>query len=238
MPPFSGEGDNTVGAAPLLLEIESIFTVVEPVALCRRRSSSSNNSAVSPENFPIAPIPEEREVSFHPLMEVIYIEDIDDYTDEEFEACWHSEEELANVRRENRRLVQKMQYSSSSSSRTRHPEDSLRGLEQLTHSGFRRSQKIKHNSVVAVLSEQNKQRQTGRYDPALIRETYSFFADYATARAIELASGDALESLRMQQEEPYTTADAPVAARKCWLFDPSSWFPRLVKDAIVVEGSC
>jgi hypothetical protein len=232
MPPFSP--DHAVispSSKPTRLAIESIYTILSPGPVIQRTRSNSQSiiSAVSHKEFPIAPIPE-RAVWFHPYMEVIFIADLDTYTEEEIKACWYTEDEFESVQDANRRSIQRI------SSGLRNPEeDSLRGLESQMHAGVYRSKKIKQTSIVAVLSEQYKQRQLKKCNPLLLQQSYSFFTGYAATRAVELAREDASEALRIQQDSFSLSLNRGSVSRKCWLFDPSFWFPRIVENALIVD---
>jgi len=236
MPPFSTD-DAAIAAInnTTFLEIEAKDFLARPAPLCsRRRSSSAStlNSAVSVEHFPISPIPE-RTVSFHPYGELIEIDTLDEYSDEEIEACWYSEDEIEAARKEIQDTVRRLTRG------PRRADDCPRGLESQLPSFHPSSRRLRSDSIMAVLSEQFKQRQIGGVErPERLREVYILAANPCLGRAIESARHDAWDAYRAHQEQPTSKDEdeeemGTVEKKKCWIFDISTWFPRIAKSALV-----
>jgi hypothetical protein len=157
---------------------------------------------------------------------VVEIETLDEYTDEEIQACWYDEDELADIKSENHQSVRRIARGTAKA------EDCLRGLEALLHAGYLTSRKLKDTSVSAVLGEQYRQHQMGMDAPDLIREAYEYLATHASKRAVETARCDALEALRIHKEPSPTTSPGGLG-KLCWFLDPTLWFPRLMENAFV-----
>ena len=187
--------------------------------------NESNTSTIETRLRPISPSAQ-RSVTFYPYGEVVDIDTLDEYTDEEIQACWYDEEELANIKSENNQSIRRIARGSQKA------DDCLRGLESQSHAGYLSSRKIKDSSIAAVLGEQYRQYQMGIDSPELIRESYQFFATYAGKRAVEAARYDALDALRIQRES-CTASSQGGLAKLCWFMDPTFWFPRLMENAFV-----
>lgn len=239
MAPFSNdEGVLAPINDSVFLEIENNDLLSRPASLCSRRrnsSSSSTSSAVSVEHFPISPIPE-RSVSFFPYGEVIEIETLDEYTDEEMDACWYNDEEIIAIRRSVQDTVRRITRGS------RHPDDCPRGLESQMQSFYSSSRRIRFDSITAVLSEQYKQRnQTGgkKEDPERIREVYTSVAKLCLGKSIENARYDAWEAYRVHQEANTPAKRVDRETNKlCWFFDISTWFPRVTVSPVIDAVDC
>eukprot|EP00538_Stauroneis_constricta_P005028 CAMPEP_0119571400 /NCGR_PEP_ID=MMETSP1352-20130426/44101_1 /TAXON_ID=265584 /ORGANISM="Stauroneis constricta, Strain CCMP1120" /LENGTH=240 /DNA_ID=CAMNT_0007621079 /DNA_START=397 /DNA_END=1119 /DNA_ORIENTATION=- len=129
-------------------------------------SSNSNMSATK------------KTVTFHECVRVKKTIHINNYTDDEIDACWFSRQDMANIRQD---IAAALQSSSSSPSGPDAAE--MRGLECRTEQGSQQRRRDRHESLSSVLDEQELQRHERQFDDEMIAAVYSDTTQQAQLRA-------------------------------------------------------
>mmetsp|Transcript_30720 Transcript_30720/g.51080 ORF Transcript_30720/g.51080 Transcript_30720/m.51080 type:complete len:168 (-) Transcript_30720:868-1371(-) len=90
------------------------------------------------------------------------------YTDQEIEACWYSQEEYSRIIKSCLRLVERME----SDLKTSEKKYCVRGLEQHTSAGMVARQESRSDAKLAVLEEQERQREMNTINEDVIAQAY------------------------------------------------------------------
>ena len=194
---------------------------------------------------PLSPLAKPQ-VHFYPYGEYRHIETLEEYTDEEMEACWYSEEEILAIKTANKLAIRKESSCVGNNKTNVDSVENTRGLEAQKHEGYLALRRLRDASISSVLNEQRRQWQLGSgsmdniatkvEDPEIIRESYICFSRKATCKALALAEIDALEALRIQHDDPvsWRLKHLQQTARPCWLFfNPFRWFSKGHRDALI-----
>jgi hypothetical protein len=222
MPPFSEEVDIVLPIVTTLHDRSDSNTTVDDALKEDSEITLALPARQPGELQPISPLPQ-RQVLFSPFATTCYIETLDEYTDEEVDACWYNEDETAAMKANNLRTIRE-----EASGRLRPEMDTVRGLESQKHQGYMSLRNLRESSISAVLAEQNRQRQRGKADPQLLRDCYDCISKRASNRARELAQVDALEALRVQNDSlTWHLLQIEETTRECCFFiPPMLWFQK------------
>ena len=223
MPPFSDEVDVVLPIVTTTLHDRSDSnTTVDDALKEGDEITSALLNRPHGDYLPISP-PPKRQVHICPFATTYYIETLDEYTDEEMDACWYNDDETAAIKANNLRTIRE-----EASGRLRPEMDTIRGLESQKHQGYMSLRTLRESSISAVLAEQSRQRQRGKTDPQLIRDCYGCISIRASSRARELAQVDALEALRVQKDSlTWHLLQIEDTTRECCFFiPPVLWFQK------------
>jgi len=253
MPPFSE--DVVVNVSPITVSVpldrrdSHTTTVVDDTALLLTEKDDDENTITSVLVQPVELSPQpptttttiygRRTITIETrIIAMYYIETLDEYTDEEMDACWYNQEELMAIKADNNRMIRE-----EASGRLQSDKDTVRGLESQKHHGYMALRTIRDSSISAVLAEQYRQRQQQRgrgiggqmlIDPERIRDSYICISIRAYHRARDVAHMDALEALRIQTD-PLTWRFIQIedSTRNCCFFHLPLWIPQGTHDAMV-----
>jgi hypothetical protein len=109
-----------------------------------------------------------RSVSFDTTYEVCPILSLDEYTQEDLDACWFAEEDYSTITNECFKIIKKMQQGRAINAR----KYCVRGLERMTPEASDLRDLKRMNAYISVLEEQNTQMREGTYDPKKIAKEY------------------------------------------------------------------
>mmetsp|Transcript_12211 Transcript_12211/g.35422 ORF Transcript_12211/g.35422 Transcript_12211/m.35422 type:complete len:249 (+) Transcript_12211:241-987(+) len=144
----------------------------------QRHQQYTNNSNISSNSNMSAT---KKTVTFHECVRVKKTIHINNYTDDEIDACWFSRQDMANIRQD---IVAALQSSSSSSLSPSGPDAAeMRGLECRTEQGSQQRRRDRHESLSSVLDEQELQRHERQFDDEMIAAVYSDTTQQAQLRA-------------------------------------------------------
>ena len=173
-----------------------------PVPIAQRQPRRSSYYQIKTLNSygRLTSITEDRTVRFQPTIQVHEVLHINEYTDDEVDATWYSEEETQSIKAEASELARKMNIRSTSSSprskgnKKMFDYDTIRGIEERS---LERAQQLHYNRISAlhaVLREQRNQNKQGTQDPtSAIRESYQAFTAGCRQAAVDMAMIDAYE---------------------------------------------
>eukprot|EP00934_Nitzschia_sp_Nitz4_P004320 Nitzschia sp. Nitz4//scaffold94_size78252//48613//49158//NITZ4_005471-RA/size78252-processed-gene-0.53-mRNA-1//-1//CDS//3329560389//4310//frame0 len=118
---------------------------------------------------------------------------INNYTDEEFEATWFSQEESASLHRETKRVVKMLEKGKGIEESDTF---SARGLACRTSSELRRRLNLRVRARKVVHEEQERQREADIDDPERISYLYSLAAKGALQEAVAKGVEDEVAAAR------------------------------------------
>jgi len=179
--------------------------------------SPSTRGGESPYKYPISPIAE-RGVQFNPHPLIIEIPNVDDFSKEELESIWYTENHVSDFIKDANDVALRL------SRRTLRRGECGRGLEELTAHGFHKKMGARAQGLLAVLSEQVRQGTDLNRDGTRVAEAYAAVSKSSAIQAQNIAAVDALEAQLHQSEDPYS--EEPLEEPfDCWaLFAPIHWF--------------
>ena len=134
-----------------------------------------------------------KSVSFYGSVRVKKTIHINDYTQDEIDATWYNEMEVATIRFNTKLVVKEMESKCG----LQHPEEeTTRGLECRTTLGQKRKFTLRRMSQLVVLDEQDRQFEMGDFDPEYLSLLYKQCCEQSVAEARRIGQQDELSSLR------------------------------------------
>lgn len=127
-----------------------------------------------------------KSVSFHPSVSVRKTIHINNYTDDEIDACWYNDKERQDIRGDIHFVVNLI---SNDLLRQDTEEYSRRGIDCRTRENVARRQKLRSLAWYSVFEEQDTQFDVGIFEPECIAYAYNA----TSAAASEIARSTALK---------------------------------------------
>ena len=139
--------------------------------------------------------PQRRNVSFDPNVIVHTVKSIYDYTDQEFEATWLCMDEMDRIRESvlNEAMLLDVGVQGKSST--------TRGLESRTKKGYQAKRRNRTKGYAAVFFEIECQDHDQLFSEQKIADAYTFYSKPCTKIAQAIAKEDALEAMKIYDEE-------------------------------------
>lgn len=132
-------------------------------------------------------------VGFNPVVKVIHTLHINDYTEDEIDACWYNEREVKAIRDDAKVSVELLKNGKLEQDTEEHCR---RGSECQLRSNRSRRRKLKAAGWLAVLREQEEQFEEGMdADPYCIAHVYKSASSQASDIARAVALKDELDAL-------------------------------------------
>uniref|UniRef100_A0A7R9WY23 Uncharacterized protein n=1 Tax=Craspedostauros australis TaxID=1486917 RepID=A0A7R9WY23_9STRA len=122
-----------------------------------------------------------KSVAFHQTVRVKEIIHINDYANDEIDACWCSKQDKIHTRQDIANTLR--QHNSNSNSSTNNSDLDIRGLECRTKQGSQQRRADRDESISAVLDEQDLQEHEGSSCPDMISAVYADTTRNAQMRA-------------------------------------------------------
>jgi hypothetical protein len=146
-----------------------------------------------------------RRISFSPHVTVCPSLHLNDYTDDEIDACWYHQEEQAEFRDEARFTISVMEKGNIGLHLHQEKHCTTRGLEGLAAEGSQIKKLNRSLALTTVLEQQERQSQAGLRDERQLAKLYSIctFSCNIQAGLIGLADSQAVaEGAPKKQERP------------------------------------
>ena len=126
-----------------------------------------------------------------------------DYTEEEKQATWYTQKEVAAIRRDMKDTILYIEtfgIETLMGRNDREDEFCVRGLEHRTSATSRQRCNTRQKATLAVMQEQYKQRCMEDYDPDYISYVYKAQSHQSKLKALEYAQQDAKYCVKKQQQ--------------------------------------
>ena len=145
---------------------------------------------------PIVPLL--KSVRFAEQIEILFVERIDDYTEEELDAVWYNVNDFNAIKHEIQKIVKLMEVGVTVPPN----KESTRGLEHRTRKGALLKFHNKRTAYCAVLDEQDDQWKNGIFDSNAIAKVYLKHSATCQAAAARIGQKDAVAAQRIQRFFP------------------------------------
>ena len=193
--------------------------------------SSEKSILASKLPLPTDSSPEQRTVSFNPLIQVTETINNDQYTYDEKRSTWYNACDLIRIREENLTTVRRFQRH------TQYSMDCMRGLECYLPEPLALKQKARFVELHLVLREQCRQKNLGIYCAQRIEALCGTVSKFCQKEALDSAVLDAedatLYQLQEQIEQKSDTQFEVDELRGCWFLYPLTWFTSKPTPAFV-----
>jgi hypothetical protein len=168
---------------PPLSDVDGLLAVIDH---CATTSPQCRKSPLSPLTTSKSLLSElRRTVSFAPSAHIRHVSHIEDYSANEIEATWYSQQEYKLMKYDIRGTVKMMARSERLAI-----DQCTRGLEHKTKEGMQRKMFNQIESISAVMDEQDRQARDGIRDETLIARAYMVYTVHCTAMAHYMALSD------------------------------------------------
>ncbi len=141
--------------------------VLNEEAVILSMTSLSRESSI--DIFVLSEEIDEKRVDFDPACRMRYTIHVDDYTDEEYHACWYTPEELAQMKESLLQTLHRLERKE----KVDEVNDTFRGLETQTKNGKRNKGKSRTTSIETVVGLYYKQAEVGKkFDMKNVADAY------------------------------------------------------------------
>eukprot|EP00934_Nitzschia_sp_Nitz4_P005721 Nitzschia sp. Nitz4//scaffold69_size99277//8577//9152//NITZ4_004617-RA/size99277-processed-gene-0.72-mRNA-1//-1//CDS//3329556667//5711//frame0 len=154
----------------------------------------------------VSATPESKHVSFAGKVSVRAVEHYHDYSIDEIEAYWYSEEEVRDIRKEMKTCIKMLEECSPEEMRSKCCNI---GLEFYSKEGAKSRQKNRKRAWKSVMTEQSSQQAEGVQDPLAIADGYKKCAQ--SSRVVAAISARLLND---ELEQSVTKRDTPTTCRR------------------------